>query len=154
MSQGSSSVGQYALNVGIVILTAAVLFLGYSLFQRSAAPRPDPTRVFNPNGLLGDIIQVDVRNGCGVSGLASRLTTFLRSYDFDVVEYGNHSDQNVPETLVIDRIGNLDAARQVAMALDIPQSRIIQDIRPDYYLDVSVVIGLDYRTLPPFRDEE
>ncbi len=142
-----------ALNVGIVVSGLMTLLLIWALFTRIGSPRPDPTRIYNPEGLLGEIIQVDVRNGCGVSGLAETMTDYLRTSGFDVVEHGNHTSFDVQTTQIIDRIGNLDAAKQVALALGLPESSITQDVKTDYYLDVSVIIGIDYRSVLPFIDE-
>ena len=143
-----------ALDVGIIVFGVVTLLLVYAFFNRVGSPRPDATRVFNPDGLLGDIIQVEVRNGNGVSGLARRMTTFLRSYGFDVVEQGDHTSFDQEETIIFDRIGNLDAAKQVALALGIPVIEVQQDIRLDYYLDVSVIIGMDYKSVMPFLEDE
>jgi len=54
--------------------------------------------------------------------------------------------------VVIDRIGNLEAAQNVAEALGIPSERVRQDLKPQYYLDASVVIGRDYEQLRPFQE--
>ena len=153
MGSESSRLGNLALIFGIVVFGVATLILTFALFNRVGSPRPDATRVYNPDGLLGDIIQVDVRNGCGVSGLAGRMTDFLRAYGFDVVEHGDHTSFNVQETIIVDRIGNLDAAKQVALALGLTEDRIVQEVRTDYFLDVSVIIGMDYQTVMPFMDD-
>jgi len=142
------------LDAGIVVLGFAAVLLAWALFNRIGSPRPDPTRVYNPNGLLGDIIQVEVRNGCGIGGLASRMTDYLRSYGFDVVEHGDFSTFDVESTRVVDRIGNADAAKQVAIALGLTDADIVEEVRPDSYLDVSVIIGKDYRSLLPFQADE
>jgi len=140
-----------ALNTGLVIVAVLAVVLIINLFMRISSPRPDPTRVFNPTGLLGDIVQIDVRNGCGVPGLAGEMTNFLRSYGFDVIEHGDFTSFDQDSTIIIDRIGHLDAANQVALALGISRHRVISDVRPDLYLDVSVIIGQDYRSVHPFR---
>ena len=139
------------LNLGLVIAVLVMILLLSNLVGRIASPRPDPTRVYNPNDLLGDVIQVDVRNGCGESGVAGEMTDFLREYGFDVIEHGDYTSFDVDSTLVIDRIGNKDAAVQVALALGIPRDRVISDVDEDLFLDVSVVIGADYSTVEPFR---
>ena len=141
------------LDLGIVVAGVVTLLLIWALVHRIGNPRPDPTRVYNPEGLHGEIIQVDVRNGCGVSGLAAEMTDYLRSFGFDVVEHGDHVSFDVQMTQIIDRIGNLDAAKQVALALGLPESSVSQDVRTDYFLDVSVIIGMDYRSLVPFIDD-
>jgi hypothetical protein len=142
-----------SLGAGILVLGILTLILGWSFFQRIGAPRPDPTRIFNPGDLLGEIIQVEVRNGCGVTGLAARMTEFLRSYGFDVVEHGDYKSFDVEKTLVVDRIGNLDAAKQVALALGIEEAEIVSEVDEGSYLDVSVIIGMDYASVVPFIDE-
>ncbi len=153
MDSEPSNIGNHALSIGIVVFGVATLILAFALFNRAGSPRPDATRVYNPDGFFGNIIQVDVRNGCGVSGLARRMTDFLRSYGFDVVEHGDHTSFDVQETLIVDRIGNLDAAKQVALALGLTEDRIVQEVRTDYFLDVSIIIGMDYEAVMPFMDE-
>ncbi len=95
-----------------------------------------------------DVIQVEVRNGCGVDGLAGAMAVFLRERGYDVVETGDYESFGVARSIVIDRVGDMETARKVAEALGVQQ--IEQDIRPEYFLDASVVIGLDYETLHPF----
>ena len=53
------------------------------------------------------IVQLDVLNGCGVKGAGAKLTSFLRTQGFDVVEMKNYKSFKIHETLVIDRIGDL-----------------------------------------------
>ncbi len=142
-----------ALNVGLVIVAMFAVVLIFNLFMRVSSPRPDPTRVYNPNGLLGDVVQIEVRNGCGEPGLAREMTDFLRSYGFDVIEHGDYTSFDVDSTLIIDRVGNLDAANQVALALGVSRDRVISDLQSDLYLDVSVIIGQDFRSIHPFRTE-
>jgi len=95
-------------------------------------------------------IQLDVLNGSGESKLAQRLTDFLRARGFDVVEMGNYAG-DLEKTLVIDRTGNRDAAVRVARSLGLPEERVIQKVDNTLYLDVSVYIGKDYRSLDPFK---
>lgn len=95
-------------------------------------------------------IQLDVMNGTGETKLAQRLTDFLRGRGFDVVEMGNYAG-DLENTLVIDRTGRREAAVRVARSLGVPEEKVIQKIDSTLYLDVSVYIGKDYRTLSPFR---
>lgn len=95
-------------------------------------------------------IQLDVLNGTGESKLAQRLTDFLRGRGFDVVEMGNYAGE-LDATMIIDRTGNKEAAIRVAQSLGVPKERVIQKIDKTLYLDVSVYIGKDYRSLDPFR---
>ena len=93
-----------------------------------------------------------MRNGAGVDHLAERTTQYLRDQGFDVVDVGNHSSFDRERSVVIDRIGNPEAARNVAEALGIPPERVHKDVKPQYYLDASVILGRDYEQLRPFRE--
>lgn len=138
------------LNAALLILGLAVMVMLYALITRGMGARTDPARASNPANLVGDIIQVEVRNGCGVDRLAARTTQYLRDHGFDVVEVGDHSSFDVAHSRVIDRVGDLESAKKVAAALNIPEERVTQDIQRDYYLDASVIIGHDYNRLEPF----
>ena len=134
-----------ALNAAIVLLVVVVAYLAYSLIVRLfIAPGVDVVR---EGSSPGRIIQVDVLNGCGVPKAAGSMTAFLRSRGYDVVEIRNYHRFDVRESLVIERAGRMENAEKVARALGIAKTNIIQQLNPDYYVDVSVVVGLDYGTL-------
>ena len=141
-------------------MTAVLLALGvvvavllYGLVTRMVAPRVDPIREENPARLVGDIIQVEVRNGCGVAGLAQKTTMYMRRHGFDVVDVGDYTSFDNDHSMVIDRVGDLESAKKVAAVLGIPEERVLQDIQPDYYLDATIVIGKDYESLRPFDED-
>jgi hypothetical protein len=139
-----------ALNLLIVILVAVVGYLGYSLLTRQVTQPPvDPTR---SGASPGEVIQIDVLNGCGVTGAATSFTSFLRARGYDVVEMRNYKAFDVEESLVIDRTGNRKNAEKVAYALGIRKENILQQLNQDYYVDVSVVIGKDYSSLKPSHE--
>lgn len=139
------------LNILIALLAVVVFFLLYSFITNTLTDKPvDWTTETAENGeVSAEIIQLDVLNGCGASGVAQRFTDFLRKRNFDVVQSANYKTFDVEESLVIDRTGDLEAARKVAYALGIEEKNIVQQINPDYYLNVSVVIGRDYDKLKP-----
>ncbi len=132
------------MGAAIAVLGLFALVLAYSFVTR-VATLPD-----REDGLVTEIIQVEVRNGCGIEGLAGAMTLFLREHGYDVVGVGDYESFEAPRSMVIDRVGNLEMARKVAQELGIEQ--VEQDIRPEYFLDASVVIGLDYETLRPFKE--
>ena len=141
-----------ALNVTLGVLGLVVLVLLYALIRSNVGATAEQGEGHREAEPSDDIIQVEVRNGCGVSGLAESMRTFLRQEGFDVVEVGNHSSFNLAKTLVVDRVGNLEAAQQIAAALGVPEDRVKQELRQDYFLDTSIIIGQDYATLVPFAD--
>lgn len=152
MSKARAGLAGAVLNVSIVVIGLTAVFLLYSLVARSVLPRTDAVREVNPAELVGDILQLEVRNGCGVSGLAATATLFLREHGFDVVEVGDHARFDVEYSTVIDRVGDVEAARKVAAALGIAETQVQQEVRPDLYLDATVILGKDYASLRPFQD--
>ncbi len=152
MAKSARATRTWFLNLSLVVLglTAAVLL--YAFTMRLATPRADPARDTTvPTHLIGDIIQVEVRNACGVAGIAARTRGYLRTHGFDVVEVGDHTSMDLERSVVIDRIGDLQAAKNVARALGIAEENVIQDIRESYYLDASVLLGKDFESLRPFQ---
>jgi hypothetical protein len=148
----SSRTGNLLLNIalGAVLIVAVVLV--YSFSERVSSPRPDPNRLENPGGLLGDVIQLEVRNAAGVEGLAGEMTQYLTDLGFDVVEMGNWNQGMLQETVILDRIGNRGAVEQVAMALGVDSTRIQEELKPTWFLDASILIGSDFRSIKPFSD--
>jgi hypothetical protein len=141
------------LNLAMIVLGMAVLVLLYGLIAKNLVPPTDPLRESRASGLVGEIIQVEVRNGCGVGGVAATVTHYLRRRGFDVVEVGDHSSFDQELSSVVDRVGDIESARKVAAALGISAERVLQDVRQDYLLDASVIIGSDYAALKPFRND-
>jgi len=93
------------------------------------------------------VLQLDLYNGCGKNGMAAKFTSYLRSQGFDVVEMKNYKSFNVRKTLVVDRLGNLAAAQRVAATLGLSDDHVIQQLNPDNFVDVTVIIGADYSSL-------
>jgi len=90
---------------------------------------------------------MEVLNGVGVSGLANQFTGTLRQFGFDVVETGNFDHFDVPNTLVISRNGQVENAERVAHAIGIDERFILREESPEYYLDVTLIIGNDFENL-------
>lgn len=103
---------------------------------------------------LGKIVQIDIQNGSGEKGIASRFTNFLRTRGYDVVEAKNYKVSNVPRTLIVDRLGNVQTARDLAKHVGVADTNIIQQLNPDYFVDVSIVIGQDCYELLPSKESK
>ena len=136
------------LSAVIVVLLLAGGYFSYFFLFRSAAA---PGRTGKGLAQTGRVIQLDVLNGSGAKGIAARFTKFLRNAGFDVVEMKNYKVSTISRTLVVDRVGDLSSARRVALALGVGDKSIIQQINPDYFVDVSVIIGGDYASLQSFH---
>lgn len=92
--------------------------------------------------------RVEVLNGAGEPGIAETTAERLRSRGFDVVFYGNADHFDYPATRVIARSERTGAARRIARAMRIDSVR--NELRPDLYLDATVILGGDWEQhLPP-----
>ncbi len=138
------------LNISIFLLAALIIYMVYSLYIKLAFNHNNEIEQTRDKG-AEEIIQVDIRNGCGVSGVADRYTDFLRNKGFDVAEIGNYISSDVDQTMIIDRIGNMANAYKVAKTLGVKNENVIQQLNKDYFIDVSVIIGKDYFSLTPFK---
>lgn len=96
-------------------------------------------------------IQVEVLNGCGVSGVAEKLTDHLRSNNIDVVNLGNYRSFEIENSIIIGRNEKIRNAEIVAAIVGLDNQSIIQQINPDYLLDVTFILGKDYRNLIPLK---
>ena len=140
------------MNAAILAFGLLLLVLLYGFLTRTfSSPSGEPGRA-GASAADGEIVQVEILNGCGEEGVARVVGEHLRGRGFDVLEMGNHTSFDEPHSRVIDRVDDHAAAVRLARALGIDTTRITRDLRPDYYLDASVILGLDYASLTPFRD--
>ena len=139
------------LNVIIILLAGLIIFMAYSLITKIEGLSPDDEDT-NEANKPSKIIQLEVLNGCGISGVAEKFTNHLRQNNFDVVQVGNYSSFDIDNTLVVDRTGKRVNALKVAEALGIDPKNVIQQINNDYFLDVSLIIGRDFNHLKPFKN--
>jgi hypothetical protein len=152
MSALPTNISRLLLNGSIVLLGLCALVLIYALVTRTLSSSAMPERDEQNSELVGDIIQVEVLNGCGEVGIAGQTTRYLRQNGFDVVGSGNYADFNVTESFVLDRVGHLESARRLARSLGIAEDRVKQELNPDLYLDASVVLGKDFQKLTAFQE--
>ncbi len=122
------------LTVGILAGSALAQWRGKGGDPRKVLPHPTQR------------VRVEVLNGGGRSGAARDATGVLRDLGYDVVFYGNAGEFGRDTSWVLDRVGRLPSARDVADALGIHNVRSEPD--SNLYLDVSVVLGADWVPQP------
>lgn len=129
----------------IVVLLGCVLIYTYSFAKKIGFA--ETTSESSGPPLL---VRVQVLNGCGLSGVANRLSDELRTagnvhFEFDVVEQGNFATFDVEETLVLDRGASPEAALEIASMYGLPRDRVVRQALNDNILDieVSVLLGKD-----------
>jgi len=96
-------------------------------------------------------IKIEVLNGCGVSGIADKLTDYLRENKIDVVNLGNYRSFEIENSIIIGRNKKIKNAELVASLVGLDRNSVIQQINPDYLLDVTFILGKDYRNLIPLK---
>ena len=156
-SDSISKIKHYSINFAIILFALLTIYLIYNLYLRISTPQSEikttvkDTVTHLTKQPTGSTLQIDVQNGCGVPGIADKFTEFLHSKGFDVVEKGNFSTSDIKTSMVIDRAGNMKNAKRVAQALGISEKFVIQQMNSNYFLDATVVIGMDYEELAPYK---
>ena len=148
----SVTLNNYMLNILIFLLLTVIIYLTYSLFVKLNSSEKDEVEV-RASDKPAEIIQAEVLNGCGVSGVADRFTDYLRDNNIDVVKTGNYIKFDVDETIVIDRIGNKANALYVADLLGVKDGNAFPQLNNDYFVDVTIVIGRDYFEQTPIKKD-
>jgi hypothetical protein len=122
--------------VGVVALAGAAAYAG---------SRAEVGTVTEGQNLAAPVerVRVEVLNAGGVAGRAGAATVRLRDLGFDVVSYRNAGSFGRDSSSVVDRVGRLELARAVAGVLGIQQ--VISDPDPNLFVDVTVVLGMDWR---------
>jgi len=100
------------------------------------------------------ILQIEVMNGCGVPGVATQFTEYLRAQGFDVVKTENYESFNIIKTVVIDRKGHVENARRLADALGLSYQRVLQEVNEVYLIDATIILGKDFRSLSSWQTME
>jgi hypothetical protein len=133
-----------ALGAAFVVSFAAGLWRPAATVTDGAATDPGPAvPVPKPAEAA---VRVEILNAARRSGLARRAMDELRAAGFDVVYYGNAGAQ-ADTSLVLGRSADEGHARAVARRLGI--ARIEQRPDPSLLLDVTVILGADWRRVAP-----
>jgi hypothetical protein len=148
----AASMSNYMLNVLIFLLLTVIIYLTYSLFIKLNGNEEVEVELRNSNK-HAEIIQAEVLNGCGVSGVADRFTDYLRDNNIDIVKTGNYIKFDIDETIVIDRIGNKANALYIADILGVKVGNAFTQLNNDYFVDVTIIIGRDYYKQSPIKKE-
>lgn len=137
---------------GSIILFILASFLGYNVYLKTVKyffteEKKETHTVQNEN------IHVEIMNGCGVDKLTGRVRTYLMERRIDVLQTGNMPSPDYDYTLIVDRTGNIDKSKRVAALLGLDETRIISQLNRQYLLDISIIIGRDYKEIKPFMEK-
>lgn len=138
------TIGIFATLVLVAVLIGSFAAQYLNPRSRAAAPAPEESPAIRDaaGAAAAGRVRVQVLNASGRPGLAREATRVLRDRGFDVKEFGNGKGFSPDSSVVLDRVGRIGVARQVADAVGI---RNVTS-RPDsnLYLDATVVLGRDW----------
>jgi len=122
----------------VFINSVLIISSAHKLFKRSVDVQITPSK---------QTLTIEVQNGCGISGIANRISSNLSYLNYQVVGKGNADHWNYDHSILIDLTGDKDAAVE----------RLRKDLgidKEDLYLtkeqtgaDVRLIIGKDYQSL-------
>ncbi len=93
-------------------------------------------------------IRIQVLNGGAAGGLADQTGKWLKKNGYDVKDIGNADRSDYRYSQIIDRSGNLTAARELASLLGIKEEQIKRlKLMPEPEFDLTLILGRDYRRL-------
>ena len=150
--------GRIFTYIGVLASVVVIVVAVVALMIAQRPERKDPRYAFTELEAARNVEspdsrpQVEVLNGCGVSNVAAQAHEYLKRLGFDVVNVENARAFDYEKTLVIDRSGDVEIARRIARFLG--TENVICQVRPELMLQVTVILGKDYRTLKPYGEVE
>jgi len=97
-------------------------------------------------------VTVEILNGCGISGLAAEFKEIVHQKTFDVRHTENAAHFRYDQTEIIARSENTNAAFTLAEELGLEPSRVSIDKDPTVLVDVTLIVGHDYKSVPAFAE--
>jgi len=123
---------------GGVLAFLVVLVLGagagaaiLSVVLRSQEPKGPP--------VADAALRVEVLNGCGSPGAADRVAALLRQGGFSVERVGNADHFHYRQDIVAAR--TVSRARALALGRVLGGAPVVEQRRPGYDCDVTVIVG-------------
>jgi len=152
------------LNIVIAVSVVVIGIFAYSAwvdrparvreFAETEVPKEVPElRISAERSSESVHITARVLNGCGVSGVAYKLREYLLTKGVDVSETTNADHFDYEKTIVYLHKNDFKIAKLISDKLGLPNNPVLDDRTPDYPCDVTILIGKDYQTLPPFDEE-
>ena len=101
----------------------------------------------------GDKIQIQIQNGCGLSGIAKVYTKFLRTSGYDVLEYTNANHFNFENTqLIVHKKDTIGFVNEMVQILKIKPDFITYNHNNNFIYEMTVIIGHDYNNLDSYNE--
>ncbi len=135
------------ITVSTVIIAILVFLFGYSSYNGYVKNVLQKKR----RHLYGQV-RVEVLNATNVPNLARNVTIILRRMGFDVVYYGSATEK-LDKTVIVERADeNMKNAKLLGDAIGCDE--IIKELDPDKLLEVTLILGKDWKSYFSFRKED
>jgi anionic cell wall polymer biosynthesis LytR-Cps2A-Psr (LCP) family protein len=95
-------------------------------------------------GAVDKIYTIEILNGTPSKGLAQKTAEIYQSFGYDVVAVGNADRSDYQKTLVLDRLSNADALKNVASVIRCGSTALQQDQGSQATADFTVILGGDF----------
>jgi len=92
-------------------------------------------------------VSVEVLNGNGEKGMASRVARLLKNRGVVVPRTANGAHFNYPNTVIVDWKGMSVESLTLARAINVSPQNIITYYKPKKTLDITIVLGKDWAEL-------
>ena len=98
------------------------------------------------NKATSEPIRINIKNGCGVTGIAAKWQTKLRKVNYDVIDASNAKKIN-ESTIICRNKGMKSEGYKLAKLLGISKKQVVVQPSKTIIVDLELVIGKDYRKL-------
>ncbi len=110
-------------------------------------PSPTPQVPLGPLGevdsLAKEAARVEIQNGTETAGLASRVSTNLRSQGYNIVGYGNADRFDYHETIILCYVEKRYTLASLQEELGVPDTHVVRQTIPNPEVDLRVILGTD-----------
>jgi hypothetical protein len=138
----------------IVISLTVLVFIGsfaLKYTQGESAPATPAGQTSENQALVSISLRLQVLNGCGTAGVASRFAKYLTDmgkpdFTIDVIDERNFDSFKQEKTILIARRAGSPVAERLAMKFGLSPEQVIYKELEDNFLDIdySLVVGSDY----------
>ena len=94
--------------------------------------------------VLDESLKIEILNGNGYVGVASKTATYLKSKGIKTSSIGNSGSFDYSNSVIVDWKGNIEKSMYLSKLLNIKASNIIVYDRQDKPIDVTLVLGKDW----------
>ena len=162
----SKSQNNFLYTVLIVIFSVILIGFAFSVTKNIfsdgvSIPKPDLTNeqvvksaveLYEENPISE--ITIEILNGCGEKGIAGKIADFLRTEHIDVIRSENADNFDYANTMLIQNSDDLYNVKTVAkvLELDLNDAEHVMFLpESDSDVDLTLIIGSDYKTIKPLR---